>query len=86
MRLRDLLVAVEAGSGADSSAQAPAAPGPHCGPDGEAMDEGAGVAPLTPEKARKRAEKQQRLQQRLRAENERHASKERDLRSQIHGT
>ena len=50
------------------------------------VDEGAGVAPLTPEKARRRAEKQQRLQQRIRAEDERHASKERDLLSQIHGT
>ena len=85
MRLRDLLGAVEVGSGADGIAQAPAAPGPHSGPKGEEMDEGAGVAPLTPEQSRKRAEKQQRLQQRLRAENERHASKERDLRSQIHG-
>ena len=50
------------------------------------VGEGSGQAPLTPEKARRRAEKQQRLQQRLRAEDERHAAKERDLRSQIHST
>lgn len=86
MRLRDLLAAVEAGSGADGSAQAPAAPGPLGGPEGEAMDEGAGVAPLTPEQSRRRAARQQRVQRRIDAEHDRHNAKLCGLRADLSET
>ena len=86
MRLRDLLEALEAGTGTDGSAQAPQAPGPLGGPEGKAVDEGAGVAPLTPEQSRKRAEKRQRVQRRIDAEHDRHNDKLRSLRADMSKT